>query len=154
MFKVIIVREKEGQSQALAGLVGFCGTYGGKVDLTMQLDFLEVRCPENFVSGLLSLVEKYGYWASEIQELKIRLGMYLDHVDVCRVVQRGVADVAVKMQGHFCLVYARPCLVDALMFAGFKRVNDEHGVAAFHYTGSTNAIEERLSRFGEVVCIN
>ncbi len=71
MNKRLIVNPLENKAQDLAGLNKYFTDlgYDKKITVTEKPDHLEIVCPENFVNPLISLVEKYGYWASEIQDV-------------------------------------------------------------------------------------
>ncbi len=57
-------------TQDLDGLKNFLETYMKGVVLEEKTTHIEMRCREDLVSRVISLVHKFGYWASEIQHVE------------------------------------------------------------------------------------
>lgn len=60
--KVVIINPKN--EPDLHGLKKYLEPYK-KVTFDERKNHVRITCPDNFVNAIISLVEKYGYWASE-----------------------------------------------------------------------------------------
>lgn len=68
--KVLIINPEEGQIQRLDALQGYLAAHIRDRFLAFQQERNHVRiiCDELYINPLISIVTRYGYWASEIQE--------------------------------------------------------------------------------------